>query len=134
MRHHGCVADPTDQQHLEWVDSVCHAVETIHDPRGSLSIHDVFERASADLSEGGQFLVLVSECLRTHPELVQQWDMFSSDTRATSWPYFSLDRLEVGFVVSVNGASEDVRRWENGPDACADYLHRAFKWVLLKER
>lgn len=123
----------TDDQLLKWVENVCRAVVTFHEPGAGLSIYDAFEQASADLSDRAHFLAVVSKWLRTHPELVQKWTMFSSDTRATPWPYFSLDRLEVGFV-SVKGAFEDVQRWENGPDACADYLYRAFTWVLRRER
>jgi len=89
-------------------------------PSGPLNPRRI-RTAAADLSDSTEFLTLVAECLRANPGLVQQWTMFSSDTRTTPWPYFSLERLEVG-LVSVKGAFEDVGRWDNGPDACADHL------------
>jgi hypothetical protein len=133
VQNDDCVTEQTNDRGPKWVRNVSVAVSTFHDPRAGLSIHDAFERASADLSDRTQFLALVSDYLRIHPELIQQWAVFSDDTRATPWPYFSPERFEVGFV-SANGAIEDVVRWENSSDACADYLYRAINWVLRRER
>jgi len=134
LRLHNSGHMPTTEESLDWVEAVCLAVITWHEPAGAdLSILDMFERTSADLSDRTRFQTLVSEWLRTRPDLVKKWSMFSDDTRATPWPYFSIDRLEVGFV-SVKGKFEDMQQWANGWDACADYLFRAFTWVLCRER
>jgi len=129
----GSESNETDDRDSQWAERVCVAVVRFHDRSLRLSLRDAFELASADLSDRSQFLKQTSDWLRTHPELVHEWFLFSSNTRSTPWPYLSLERLEVGFV-SVKGQFEDVQRWENGPDACADYLYRAFKWVLCSER
>jgi len=129
----GSITNEIENKSPQWVEGVCQAVVRFHDRSLGLSLRDAFEQASADMSDRSQFLKLVSNFLLARPDLVHQWTIFSGDTRSTPWPYFSFERFEVGFV-SVKGGFEDVQRWETGPEACADYLYRVFKWVLCHER
>jgi hypothetical protein len=118
------------------VEDVCLTVVNHPDPDERSSIHDLFRRASPDLSDKARFINLISEWLGRHPEMIVQWSGFSSDTRATAWPYFSLDGLEVGFYSTIDGGFQrsNVLKWKNAADACADYLYRAFKWVLERDQ
>lgn len=135
VRNDGKMATRTERDNPEWVEDACTAV--IEMKVSGDSILHAFDRASPDLSNRDTFCELVSKWLQLHPEIVRQWSFFSCDTRATPWPYFLLDQLKVGFLTVVPGIGvrdADVRIWNSGADACADYLYRAFKWVLQREQ
>jgi hypothetical protein len=118
-----------------WVEQLC-AIASIW-KRVDASIMQLFEAAAPDLSERSEFLAAVTEWLRKHPGLVEQWYGYSLDKRGSPSPYLEADRtgvpLEVGFYDTTLGRL-DVTHHVDTTEACADFIYREASWVLRRER
>jgi hypothetical protein len=69
----------------------------------------------------------VAAQLRIAPDVVDRWQMYSEDQRASPNPY--LDGLEVGFY---DAGYRNVRVHSDRADAGADFIHRLTLWVLAR--
>ena len=100
---------------------------------GTLSIRQLFERAGPAVDDS-RFPSLVRSRLSNDPDLIDAWQAYSHDKRATPNPY--LDGREVGFVEILDGRprSTDIRRYDDLADACADFINREAVWVLEERR
>lgn len=89
---------------------------------GSRSIVELVAEADPDTSDRAAFLSALTSYFRQHPDLVRAWSNYAGDKR-TSWgPYFNLgEPSEVGIY---SRGYDDVRRYEDPADACADFLWR----------
>lgn len=63
--------------------------------------------------------------LRSQPELIDQWQTYSYDKRATPEPY--LDGLEVGMF---DAGRHQVETYTDPADACAEFIYREVRWRL----
>ena len=63
--------------------------------------------------------------LRSQPELIDQWQAYSYDKRASPEPY--LDGLEVGMY---DAGYQQVETYADRVDACADFIYREVRWRL----
>ena len=69
----------------------------------------------------------IAEQLRAMPDVVDRWQMYSEDQRASPNPY--LNGLEVGFY---DAGHRNVRVHADRADAGADLIHRLTLWVLAR--
>jgi hypothetical protein len=118
-----------------WVEQLC-AIASIRS-RVNASVRQLFESATPELSERSAFLAAVTDWLRKHPALVDQWYGYSMDKRGSPSPYLEVDPtgvpLEVGFY-DKNLGRLDVSHHVDAAEACADFIYREASWVLRRER
>jgi hypothetical protein len=108
-----------------WVERLCTAVRHLREPGATIA--KVFSNADPDLSDRVRFCRLVGARLHREPELINAWESLSADNRSTPCPYFRGN--EVG---DYDGGYQDVVRYDERADACADFLFRRSTSVLAK--
>jgi hypothetical protein len=115
----------------EWVKPLCEIALAWRG--GRVSIHQHFQHASPDLSDG-RFGAFVRAYLSHHPALIDAWQAYSEDKRTSSGPY--LDGRKVGFceVLDGKGRLRDVRGYRDRAAACADFVYREAMSVLENRR
>ncbi len=113
-----------DDASTPWVQQLCHAAREL----GNRSFVEMFEVARPHLDEP-DFEALVAAHLESEPELVDLWERFSGDNRATPASYF--DGTTVG---RYDGQHQDVLRYTDRIEACADFIHRRAVEVLTDRR
>lgn len=109
-----------------WVAPTCAVVERFYG--GDLPILDLLTAASPPLDDPS-FEAQVADHLRRTPDLVEAWQTYSYDQRATPNPWF--EDVRVGFFDVSRG---DVRVHPDRASACADFIHRLSAWVLQGRR
>lgn len=93
------------------------------------SLLDVFRDAAPPSELAPEEVVTrIALRLRAEPELINEWQTYSYDKRATPEPY--LDGLEVGMF---DVGRRDVQTYAEPADACADFIYREVRW-RLRER
>ena len=107
-----------------WVSRLCELPLRFRSER-DVSILWLFRQASPDLGDP-RFENLIERHLEDRPDLVQAWQIYSSDKRVNRGPY--LDGTEVGDFEVGKGTS-DVRLHDNPLTACADFIHREAKSI-----
>ena len=117
------VVDMEDGAPPRWVDRLCTIVRRWQEP--DTTILNLFREADPDLTNQPAFLRLVADRLRREPDLVDAWQRFSYDNRATPSAY--LHGTEVGMY---DQGTEDVVHHDDRVDACADFLLRKATYVL----
>ncbi len=97
--------------------------------RGREALLDLFTEAAPPNDLGPEYVKSrIALRLRSQPELIDQWQTYSYDKRATPEPY--LDGLEVGMF---DAGRHEVETYTDPVDACADFIHREVRW-RLRER
>jgi hypothetical protein len=107
-----------------WARDLCRAV----DDRGSRSYIEMFEVARPHLNRP-DFEELVIEQLVADPRLVDLWESFGYDNRATPASYF--DGTTVG---RYDAGNLDTVVHENRMNAAADFIHRRAVEILTHGR
>lgn len=97
--------------------------------KGHQSLLDLFRDAAppSDLAPEEVMSRIVVR-LRAEPKLIDEWQTYSYDKRATPEPY--LDGLEVGMF---DAGRHDVEIHTDPAGACADFIYREVRW-RLRER
>jgi hypothetical protein len=80
---------------------------------------ELMQEAAPDLSSTDEVMRLVRIRLAEEPDLVEVWQSYSYDKRTGGGPY--LDDREVG---TYKLGREQVVRYDDRIDACADYITR----------
>jgi hypothetical protein len=75
------------------------------------------------------FEALVAAQLESEPELPDQWEVFSGDNRGTPASYF-----HGSTVGRYDGQHQDVVRYADRSQACADFIHRRAVEILAHRR
>lgn len=118
-----------------WVEQLC-AIASMR-RTSNASIRQLFEQAAPDLTDRRAFLTAVTQWLQQHPDLVDDWDLFSVDQRSSAAPYFSPGDERTSPVVgffSTDHGHQDITHHSNAAEACADYLYRESCLVLLGQQ
>jgi hypothetical protein len=117
---------------VAWVEELCDIARVW--TRDGASIRELFESAKPDLSDRDDFLTAVDARLRAHPELVDAWSGYAADKRTMPSPYLVVDEeegsSEVGSLTQ-DGRRLDRRRYFDTAAACADFIYRESRHVLL---
>lgn len=94
--------------------------------KGHLALLDLFSDAAPPSELGpDEAKSEIALRLRSQPELIERWQTYSYDKRATPEPY--LDGLEVGMF---DAGRHDVATYTDPVDACADFIYREVLWRL----
>jgi hypothetical protein len=120
-------ADLEDNGAGRWVERLCQVPEALQ--AGNLAIRAAFRQADPDLTDRVSAMALIRRHLSEKPHLVDAWQKYSYDKRSSPSPY--LDQTEVGFY---DHGYEDVDKFDNRADACAEFVFREAAWVLGKYR
>jgi hypothetical protein len=80
------------------------------------------------LFDPDHFASLLRQKLRAHPELVEEWQVYSWDKRGSPSPY--MDDMEVGFF---DGERRLVIQHQDRTEACIDFIFRESIWVLTHQ-
>jgi len=119
---------------VDWVARLC-SVASMR-ATADLSISELFQVAAPELGDRAVFLSSTTRWLRDHPALVEDWQAYSDDRRASPAPYLHLEDPPtphaVGFY-KTDGAV-DVAHYRDAAHACADYLYREACWILRREQ
>lgn len=101
--------------------------------KGGSSVVDLVRRAAPDVDDP-RLESLIRARLAAEPALIDAWEAYAYDERATPSPY--MDRTRVGFLSMQHGRAvdEDVRVHETMVDACADFIRREAAWLLEERR
>jgi hypothetical protein len=115
----------------DWVAELCAVLRTHH--QGDNSVLTLLQPFRAQLADAAAFLAAVDAYLRDHPDLVDDWELYSVDKRTGSGPYLLAEpaRWEVGFY---DGGYLDVRHHPDRFTACADFIVREVTAVLTGSR
>jgi hypothetical protein len=115
----------------DWVAELCAVPRTLHE--GDHSAWTLLQPFRAHLGDTAAFVAAVDAYLRDHPDLVEDWELYSVDKRTGRGPYLLAEpaRWEVGFY---DGGYQDVREHPDQFTACADFIYREVTSVLTGNR
>ena len=120
------------EQSASWVETLCQIAREWN-ARDAPSIRELFQRAAPEV-EDAHFVEMVAERLGREPALVELWQQYSYDKRASPSPY--LDGTEVGFfeVVDHEAHRRAVEHFDTVVEACASFIWRETGWVLQRRQ
>ena len=111
----------------EWVVDLCHVPRRMH--RENRSLLECIREAGPDLTDDDRGTEAIDRYLRENPELVNEWQRESDDTRAS--PNHYVNEREVGFY---DAGFHDRTTHVDEVGACADFVYRKAAWVLTRRR
>ena len=110
-----------------WVAPLCDVPQRMR--RENRSLLDCVRDACPDLSDDDRGTGAVERHLRANPELVDDWQRLSGDTRGS--PNHYVNDCEVGFY---DAGYHDRVTHSDEIGACADFVYRKAAWVLARRR
>jgi hypothetical protein len=122
MPPEGVRSDTRGESETSWLEPLLGIPVAFHS--GDVSIRELFGRAEPDLDDHN-FRPLVESALARRPDLIEAWQIYSSDKRVSEGPY--LEGNEVGYY---SAGRQDVRRHDTPAAACADFVHREANQVI----
>lgn len=93
---------------------------------GTINIHDLLERAGYYKQPEVLTRDRIEDCLRQHPEWIEDWFIWSDDQRVTEAWVFS--ETSKGYIVYYYPVGESMK-FTDKIEACAEFILRQIAWM-----